>query len=259
MCTLTLIQHRRARVITMNRDEHRGRSELNRLRQWNGACYPVDIPSNGTWVGANKSGLVLALLNRYQDAEHYAELSHAPQSRGVIIPRLLALSDQEDVVAELKLWDFSIYSPFDLVISGPERLFQWVWDGQTSYLEEPSPGAFLRSSTSEHVQRALEFRCQRFAQFVSGIEAENICCEKLADRVLSEFHLGTQGTDPEIDAFMARAKTHTKSITQIVADEGTMALRYWPEPCLRRGRANTLEGPGSRAELNRNQPKVSAC
>lgn len=259
MCTLTVIQHQGARVITMNRDERRGRTELNRLRQSNGACYPVDIPSDGTWVGANQDGLVLALLNRYQDAEHYALPSRAPQSRGIIIPRLLRLSDQEAVVAELNRWDLHAYSPFDLVISGSDQLLQWVWDGRASYLEQPEPDAFLRSSSSEHVHRALEFRHQRFEQFVSGIEAQGIACEQLADRVLNEFHLGTQGADPEIDAFMARAKTHTKSITQMVAEEGAVSMRYWPEPCLRRGRANTLEGPGIRALLSRTQPGVQAC
>lgn len=246
-------------MITMNRDERRGRPELNRLRQSKGVCYPVDIPSDGTWVGANQDGLVLALLNRYQDAEHYAEPSRAPQSRGVIIPRLLRLSDQEAVVAELKRWDLRAYSPFDLVISGPGELLQWVWDGRASHLETPGPEAFLRSSSSEHVQRALEFRQQRFAQFVSRVEAQDIRCEHLADRVLDEFHLGTQGADPEIDAFMVRAKTHTKSITQMVAEEGQVAIRYWPEPCLRRGRANTLEGSGIRAELSKHRPGALAC
>jgi len=259
MCTLSIIQHRGARVITMNRDERRGRPELNRLRQSKRLCYPVDIPSDGTWVGANREGLVLALLNRYQDAEEYAAPSRAPRSRGEIIPRLLELETQEALVAELQGWDCSAYSPFDLVISGPERLTQWVWDGRASYPQEPQQSAFLRSSSSEHAHRALSFRQQRFDQFVARMQAEDTSCDQLADRVLNDFHLGSRDADPEIDAFMARAQTHTKSITQLLADQSLVAIRYWPEPCLRRGRANTLEGPGLQAELLRTGPGALAC
>lgn len=103
MCTLTIVSTENGLAITMNRDEQRtraeigtllsGRSEAHRLTY----AYPLDGLHGGTWMGANSRGIVLALLNRYQDPTR-----PDAESRGLIISELIKLPDIDSMLNSLR-------------------------------------------------------------------------------------------------------------------------------------------------------------
>ena len=92
MCTLTIVPFDEGVRLVCNRDERRTRATAlapeSHETQTGTAIYPIDPESGGTWIGANESGLVAALLNRTPGRARVSRLT--PVSRGIIVPALLA-------------------------------------------------------------------------------------------------------------------------------------------------------------------------
>src|SRR5258708_7283063 len=92
MCTLSLLPGERSLSAWMNRDENPSRGAEARKIVRSGssgsaALYPLDPISQGTWIGINEHGLLLALLNEYPEGGLPASKSSA--SRGALIPAAL--------------------------------------------------------------------------------------------------------------------------------------------------------------------------
>ena len=88
----------------MNRDESRARHEAGiKAREASkvNLLFPVDGLAGGTWFGINDSGVVMALLNRYQ-AQHVRN----PITRGKIIPNCLSRGSYNNIFEHLNNQSF---------------------------------------------------------------------------------------------------------------------------------------------------------
>ena len=132
MCTLSLVPGENGYLVAMNRDELRTRPPAlpPRVLELNGTevMYPRE-PAGGTWIACNAAGNLLALLN-WHDVD--AAMPGAQmQTRGVVIPNLIAETDSFGVGLRIKRLDLKGMLPFRLVgIFRAERtVCEWRWDG----------------------------------------------------------------------------------------------------------------------------------
>ncbi len=129
MCTVTFIPRAHGFLLAMNRDEQIARGtavpptqvSLGAVR----AIYPRDT-EGGTWIGVNSRGATFALLN-WNDA---AALAKKGQSRGRVIPGLLASADRREAQGELDRMELNGMLPFRLIgiFGAEERVWEWRWD-----------------------------------------------------------------------------------------------------------------------------------
>jgi hypothetical protein len=100
----------------MNRDEHRLRPfaqpPLVHAREGHEALWPTDPQGGGTWIAANDSGLVLAVMNLKETR------TGVEASRGLVIPRLIGARSIEDLTARWADFDRRPYAAFRLVAAG---------------------------------------------------------------------------------------------------------------------------------------------
>ena len=228
MCTLSIFTLPNQTIITMNRDEVRDRYEANIIQHAHTIAsqsfYPVDKQSSGTWFGFNGHGIVLALLNGY----HETQLKDA-KSRGFIIPYLLkfnSLQQVEEQMAE-QIADSTErnYNPFDLIYADTSQIIKFNWNGKKlSKQKIANPQAYMFSSSSVDTANILAKRADIFSDFKNNMPAAN----KPA-YILQQLHLKQDSTDTSSSIFMTRAKTHTKSISQIIIKNKELDYYYIDE------------------------------
>ena len=195
----------------MNRDEFRGRDELNTINHSNGNCFPVDKISEGTWFGFNQQGVVMALLNRYQDSQVLTKTS-----RGILIPQLLQSNSIDSTLNQL-LAKY-LFNPFDLVTTNKAHLIQYSWTGNKLIKVKQSTPFFI-SSSSVDSQIVLSHRMNLFTKF-SPVNEEQI---------LTQLHLSQDKLDKSASIFMSREETHTKSISQVIIEKNEINYYYFTE------------------------------
>lgn len=150
MCTVTLHTDDAGLLVTMNRDEARGRApelppRLGRTPSGTAWLGPRDGARGGTWIGVNGDGLVACLLNRYAAGE--VPDPDAP-SRGELVPEAMA----HPTLAEARDWAMTVldpapYPPFTLLLAGQSEGCAIAWDGHARSLEAlPTPWAMVTSS-----------------------------------------------------------------------------------------------------------------
>jgi uncharacterized protein with NRDE domain len=114
-------------VVAANRDEAVDRpSEPPAVRDWeNGVVAPVDADAGGTWIGYNEDGVLVALTNRWIDADPPAE-----RSRGLLVRDALRYESAEQAVryVEREL-DERSYDGFNLVAVDAAAAILVEWDG----------------------------------------------------------------------------------------------------------------------------------
>lgn len=226
MCTLSIHVGKKRSVITMNRDERRNREESGMIhsRSANGvrAFYPVDNLSGGTWFGINDRGVVLAILNRYQDVSPVTN----PLSRGGIIPTALGQGDFESVNRWLGAQDYASFSPFDLFLIGRKQFCRFIWNGVAlSVRDVRVKHWFLFTSSFINAEEVTAYRKNIFAAWSKEVG------KKLTDpeEVLRGFHLiQIEGMESQ-SVLMEREHSHTKSIIQAELGKEDVVLKYFPE------------------------------
>jgi uncharacterized protein with NRDE domain len=224
MCTLTAISFKNKIVVTMNRDEARIRDEASSLKNTHSIdgtrlVYPVDLTSNGSWFGINDSGVVLGLLNRYQEP-----LNQNVVSRGTIIPKALSLGGVEEIIEFCCNLKVSNYSPFDLVLISNKKCYRFKWNGNDFNispftLEQP----YFITSSSVDMENILTVRKQRFRDWTAQLELEKLT----ENEILQEFHL-KQTRNKSHSVFMQREFSHTKSICQSIISNTSSQIYYLP-------------------------------
>lgn len=134
MCTLTIyrsldssLPHDARYGAMMNRDERYEREE-GEVFVGNDKYYPTDKQTGGTWAGANRAGLMLFLLNRYElEATTAAVVS---VSRGGVIPFLLGRADSvSEALVLLETLPLSKMAPFTLILQDSTQVWRWDWTG----------------------------------------------------------------------------------------------------------------------------------
>lgn len=129
MCTLTFVPKEDGYFLAMNRDEQIARGVGTAPDQVDlagvKAVYPRDV-EGGTWIAANDRGIAFALLNWNDVANRATKL----QSRGVIIPALLASTSNREATEAFGRLDLKGILPFRLIgIFPPEKqAAEWRWD-----------------------------------------------------------------------------------------------------------------------------------
>lgn len=229
MCTLSVIpKENSAYLIAMNRDERRTRqSALPFHEDRNGFSYPTDPQGGGTWIGFNKKGLTLALLNQYNasyPAETDTSLSNVP-SRGVLIPELLKTSSidvlETDLSKLLARYGFR-FKPFLLIAvsATPDGLSSMLWDGQsiskTSYPYKPT----LFSSSALNAELALPLRQKSFDGLLLNYTAPTKA------QLLTLHQSQIPGLE-HLSIRMERAEAKTVSISILEYANGKMEVDYY--------------------------------
>jgi uncharacterized protein with NRDE domain len=225
MCSLSILRQHGITLVTMNRDEARDRHEaqyMHQVKNSSAAVYPIDLRSGGTWFGANRFGVGLALLNRYQDVYDAPN----PISRGALIPALLEYSSILQMRLALKHTEqFSMqhYQPFDLVIFDNQSTYLCSWNGREAS-QQPKAGNFFISSSAVRTLEVIQVRQEHYQRWLQ----ERGQTVDLDSHVLMELHLAEQA-DQSFAIRMARAHSHTKSVCQLRLDDKHQSLHYWNE------------------------------
>lgn len=130
MCTFVLAWQvfRDAPVMAVaNRDEVLDRpSEPPALRDWGvGTLSPKDGQAEGTWIGCNEHGVVVALTNRW-----LSEPIDGDRSRGLLVRDALGHQSAEAAArfVEREL-DAGVYDGFNLVLADASAAVLVEWDG----------------------------------------------------------------------------------------------------------------------------------
>lgn len=204
----------------MNRDEQRERVESKNIYAENNLYYPVDKKSGGTWFGFNQHGIVMALLNRYQDTSITSTCNTT--SRGAIIPLLLTYQQIQQVNSALLSLPLSEVKPFDLVVNSNHTIMKYSWNG-TDLNRQKYKSPFFLSSSSVDAKTVLPYRKQKNITFLSKqnkVKAENI---------LLNLHLSQDKKDTSSSILMSRRLTHTKSISQVIIKDNELNYQYIDE------------------------------
>ncbi|MDT8427775.1 MAG: NRDE family protein [Pseudomonadales bacterium] len=232
MCTVSIYQQDALCIVTMNRDERRNRPEAG-LHQaaasdhFPACTYPLDSLSGGTWIGINRAGFTLCLLNRYDPPPQ----TEAPQpthwrSRGDIIPQALKTPDSLACNEFLRSLTVENFPGFDLLLiePGKTRLYRWNRRHYAVTDIESRPWYMLTSSSvaSTHCTKR---RHKQFLDFTQ-LADKQIPSPEL---ILSELHCHQFADDKSASIFMERELTHTKSITQVVMHSDGISLNYLPQ------------------------------
>ena len=221
MCTVTALRRADGWLVTMNRDERRDRPDGEPPFHWGrpDMLAPRDPEAGGTWIGVRPDGVWACLLNAYLTEAEELPIPE-PQSRGRIIPSLLA---SDDPAALLRAIEFERTHGFRLWLGGPEGVLEFLWD-QRRLQETPiqdDQWAFVTSSLYER-EVVLKARGEAYEKW-RGEGAP------FADNGLPALHLERYGLEPTHAMLMARPMSKTRSITQIEIAGDTIAMRHWPE------------------------------
>jgi transport and Golgi organization protein 2 len=154
MCTVSIVPVAGGCRVMCNRDERRTRAVAHPPRTWptevSWATYPQDPVSGGTWIGVNDDGLVVVLLNRTTTADRRL----APQSRGSIVPTLLACSSLARAVKACAALDFNRFEAFRIVMAHRSTVAAMTGDGahpSTELFPLVRPVMFTSSSLGDAI------------------------------------------------------------------------------------------------------------
>lgn len=220
MCTVTITPVDGQTVITMNRDELIEREEdaprLHHLSHEVHAWYPVDAVSEGTWFGVNNYGLVLSILNRYQESNPQALVS-----RGKIIPYLLVNTDVMSCLKSLEKMHLHHFMPFTLLLIQGDMLIKVVWNGveMSQYANSYSTPFFMTSSSIE-LGSVTAWRKRAFDNFL-------FTNKHLSPQLLMNFHTSGAKDNPSYSVNMTREGRLTKSVTQVVLAQEYARVRHY--------------------------------
>lgn len=229
MCTVTLHRNSRHTIITMNRDESRGRSEAPPCRTTSKhgieALFPLDTVSGGTWLGVNACGVGGCLLNRYGDT-HLNDNSEVI-SRGTIIPALLQCTNLQHAFKLADQLPLHRFRNFDLLLFDENTALQCTNENGVGSVQRRTGEWLMLTSSSWNKAAVLDYRQRGFDEFIRTRFSD----AETAESILREFHLQDAG-DGRYSVLMRRAESHTKSVSQILLDHKTVTLRYLDEIAL---------------------------
>ena len=132
MCTLTFVPTENGYLASMNRDEKLIRPHALPPKRFDfpgaTAVFPREH-SGGTWIGCNRHGNLLALLNWNDVVPPFG--GAILRSRGTLIPELIGAVDFANTQACLACLDLNQVPPFRLVgaFLGESIIGEWLWDG----------------------------------------------------------------------------------------------------------------------------------
>lgn len=235
MCTVTIIPHGgpgcgsgRGLRMLCNRDESPERAAAMPPRiveqcgvRWLG---PIDPPSRGTWIAAAETGVVATLLNMNPPGGPPTASDH-PQSRGVLVPRVIAGGDFEAACDIAETINAARYRPFRLVIADPHHLAVVAGDGNGLTIDHQTlptrPWLITSSGLGDH--RVDPPRRALFNDWFGEL-AHDWAGEQ--DR----YHRHRWADQPELSVCMQRDGAQTVSLTAVEVDGERVSMRYRGAP-----------------------------
>ena len=219
MCTLSWWQTQESYGVFFNRDESIRRSVAQppAAREQDGVAYlaPLDPDGGGTWIFANRAGLIGCLLNNYQ-APFKAE---DPISRGLL---LISLADQATTVTAAEAVEeveVVRYSGFHLFLLNGETTLLYNWDGNR--LTQQSGSELSRPLTSSGF-RPEEVAAYRQEQFRLQVLPEDAA---FVDR-LEKFHSFHDERLPAHSPLMVRSDARTVSQSRVTVEPRGISFSY---------------------------------
>lgn len=221
MCTVTFIPTSFSDfVLTSNRDEAPGRLTIPPQKyELNGTTilFPKDSVAGGTWIGVSDRQRLICLLNGGFAAHEREERYRL--SRGVIVTELMQAEDFQDAVSN---FDFAGIEPFTIIMvewKDNLQLLEIVWDGVQSHIAHKPIAPQIWSSSLLYSEEMKAEREQWFSGFLFEYIRPNP-----EDAI--RFHTTAGNDDPTTNLIMDRGFVKTKSITQIIKENGFVGMRY---------------------------------
>lgn len=220
MCTLTWWREAGgAYEVFFNRDEKksRGLARPPSLQSADEVSFlaPIDPDGGGTWMLANERGVLVCLLNRWQEEE----TDHTPsRSRGLLVLEMAALENVPAVEEHLRDSDLAGVRPFTMVGFDPVGERAWTWDGERLGTQRPE---MPMCSSSYHFEEVASARRRRFQEmrFAQGWNAE----------LLAAFQGDVEGGPNAFTARMCRPDAQTVSRSRVRVDLPQVSWHYLEE------------------------------
>jgi hypothetical protein len=245
MCTVAVVDTARwGRLVAMNRDELRSRApavppavtELGSTSM----MAPRDAQAGGTWIAVNAHGLVIALLNRYDEPgsleRAVAWLLQPPvgaRSRGRLIDDVAECRSPPQV-AELFADHAEVLQrtqPFDLIAAAAKGdVLHLGWDGATVHTDPLTPPALLVSAARD-LPAVRQARSGWLPDLVATVSHEHGDPVSAMAAVSDRFAGHLAGKGP-LGICMHRDEAGTVSHTQVWLQAREAVMRYQPgHPC----------------------------
>ncbi|MCI0665415.1 MAG: NRDE family protein [Acidobacteria bacterium] len=133
MCTVSWIHEEGGYQLFSNRDEKHTRKPAlpPSVREKCSVRFiaPIDGDQRGSWIGVNRFGLSLCLLNRYQDESTPFKPDLSYTSRGLLLIELIDCRSQAQARIRIGDMDLMRFRPFTLLVlepGHPALLFHWT-------------------------------------------------------------------------------------------------------------------------------------
>jgi len=221
MCTLSVRRDGASLILTMNRDELRGRrDEIPPAIRTGGWTGPLDGEKGGTWTGINPAGVTACLLNGYRKDEADSSLP----SRGEIVPRVMeaaSLNEVRRILRDLLLRRRS--RAFHLVACAKEGTRRYFWDGEALCEGEVRDPVFILASSSWNQDEVVSWRETTLSRLLR---------DKREPEDILAAHRMPSARGPWWGPLVSRTLSATRSITQvnICYSSTRWTMRYWNPP-----------------------------
>ncbi len=214
----------------MNRDESPLRPKPEDIKQavLEGAegvgrrvIFPVDPNSQGTWIGANDKGVVIALMN--QHPKGYTRPVKT-QSRGRLVPEALKAVSAITALERIAALDLSATPPFmALGFDDQGAPLSLRWDGAHLERRLYADGALELSSSSFEPDDILPRREAQFDLMLKSVEGKDAAEVLDAQQA---FHFSEEPAPGPVAVWMTRDDARTVSYTHLLVQPKTTLLRY---------------------------------
>jgi uncharacterized protein with NRDE domain len=229
MCTVTIVPLDDGFRLRFNRDERRdrpiARPPAMHMVEARRAVFPVDPTSEGTWIGVNDSGLVIALLNR-NEAARSANAARDPESRvsrGRIAPVLLACGSPEEALDRCTTLDVAAFDPFRLMIVQKTIAVAVTSDGRELSHEVVSLSRPVMRTSSSLGDDLVEGPRRELFEMMLGQQPQSAWL-----RGQRRFHRHQWPSRRELSVLMERDDARTVSETVIDVRPRALELAYRP-------------------------------
>lgn len=213
--------------LVCNRDEARARPRATppRVTQ-HGSCsavYPVDPVSQGTWIAATDSGLVLTLMNVHPPGWRDMRRDPTRGSRGAIIPALLDADGLEEAQLRLRRLRADAFLPFRLLILDDADWLDALSDGHRIESVRRARGVEpLMYSSSGLGDELVDAPRRRL--FESMFSTPNLIAAQTA------YHRSSWHSCPELSVCMRREDALTVSQTVVDRTPTQVRMQYHDGP-----------------------------
>jgi uncharacterized protein with NRDE domain len=223
MCTVSIVPTAGGFRLVSNRDESRSRAIASppRIVLTDGvrAVMPIDPDSGGTWVAGSEHGLAFAILNLNLDPSPSG--SKNAQSRGEIIPDLLAARTVEEASEMLLGRSLESYRPYRLILAAAGIVCELRQSPPISTCQPlTAPVMFTSSGLGDHLVEAP--RRALFDRMMAGGAADVGDLIERQDR----FHAHQWPSERHISVMMERLEASTVSRTVLLVEGECVHMEY---------------------------------